>query len=387
MRRSAFQTHARAGRETFRLLHRRAVIDLGSKSDIAHIKELSVKKTLLAIAVGSTLLATSVASAAPTVYGRFNLALDSQKDEIDLDFGTEDRTIKLRDNNNSSRLGVKGKEELGMGDLSVIYQLEYGIDPDGSESNVFSKRNIYVGLQGGFGKLTAGYYDTLVKNVGGEVDQFGDTVGDITRLMRGETRTGNQITYVAPKFGNVVLSASVQLGEGRTASDNVNDVEDGIADTFYLSAEYEGDAIYAAIAYADNEPGSMRFDGSSSAKDILRVVGKYSWSAFEIGGLYQTAEGIDQTGGLNGSDFQEDSWLISGAWKTGDWKLKAQLGETEGDFTGVTRMMVGIGADYKLSKAATTQVYYVSYEDQDRVVNGITDPTTDTFGVAFIYKF
>jgi predicted porin len=346
-----------------------------------------VKKTLLAIAIGSTLLATSVASAAPTVYGRFNLALDSQKDEIGLDFGSPDSTIKLRDNNNSSRLGVKGKEELGIGDLSVIYQLEYGIDPDGSESNVFSQRNIYVGLQGGFGKLTAGFYDTLVKNVGGEVDQFGDTVGDITRLMRGETRTGNQITYAAPKFGNVTLSASVQLGEGRTASDDINDVEDGIADTFYLAAEYEGDAIYAAIAYADNEPGSMRFDGSSSAKDILRVVGKYSWSAFEIGGLYQMAEGVDQAGGLNGSDFQEDSWMVSGAWKTGDWKFKAQLGETEGDFTGVTRMMAGIGADYKLSKSATTQLYYVSYEDQDRVVDGITDPSTDTFGVAFIYKF
>jgi predicted porin len=252
---------------------------------------------------------------------------------------------------------------------------------------VFSKRNLFVGLQGGFGKVTAGYYDTLVKNVGGKVDQFGDTVGDITRLMRGETRTGDQITYVSPKFGGLTFSASAQLGEGRTASDDINDVEDGFADTLYLAAEYQGDAFYAAIAYADNEPGSMRFDGSSSAKDILRIVGNYSWEAFEIGGLYQTAEGVDQAGGLNGSDFQEDSWLISGAYKMNAWKFKAQLGETEGDFTGVTRMMAGIGADYKLSKAATTQFYYVTYEDQDRVVNGITDPSTDTFGVAFIYSF
>jgi predicted porin len=339
------------------------------------------------MAVSSALLATSVASAAPTVYGRFNVALDSQSDEIGLDFGTEDSTIKLRDNNNSSRLGVKGKEELGIGDLSVIYQLEYGIDPDGSESNPFSKRNIYVGLQGGFGKLTAGYYDTIVKNIGGPVDQFGDTVGDITRLMRGETRTGDQITYTSPKVGSLTFTGSVQLGEGRTASDNINDVEDSIADTFYLGAEYKGDAFYAAIAYADNEPGSMRFDGSSSAKDILRLVGKYSWSAFEIGGLYQTAEGVDQAGGVAGSQFQEDSWLLSGAYKMNSWKFKAQYGQTEGDFTGWTRTMMGIGADYKLSKAATTQPYYVVYEDQDRVRNGITDPTTDTFGVAFIYSF
>lgn len=342
-----------------------------------------MKKTLLAIAVGSTFLASGAASADPTVYGRFNVALDSQKDEIGLDFGTPDSTIKLRDNNNSSRLGVKGSEELGRGDLEVIYQMEFGIDPDGSESNVFSKRNLFVGLKGGFGKVTAGYYDTLVKNVGGKVDQFGDTVGDITRLMRGETRTGNQITYVAPKFGGLTLSASAQLGEGRDASDDPSDVEDGFADTFYLAAEYAAGGLYAAVAYADNEPGSMRFDGSSNARDILRVVGSYSWSAFEVGGLYQTADGID----FSNTGYQEDSWMLSGAWKTGDWKLKAQLGETEGDVSGVTRSMMGIGADYKLSKSTTAQFYYVTYEDQDRVVDGITDPTTDTFGAALIYKF
>ena len=347
-----------------------------------------MNKTLLAIAVGSTLLATSVASAAPTVYGRFNVGLDSQKDEIGLDFGTEDSTIKLRDNNNSSRLGVKGKEDLGFGDLKVFYQLEYGIDPDGSESNPFSKRNLFVGLEGGFGSVKAGFYDTVVKDIGGKVDQFNDTVGDITRLMRGETRTSNLITYASPKFGGgFKFTATVQPGEGRVASDNVNDVEDGIADSFYTALEYNNGGVYAAVAYGDNEPGSMRFDGSASAKDILRVVGKYSWDAFEIGALYQAAEGIDQAGGLNGSDFQEDSWLVSGAYKTGAWKLKAQYGETEGDFTGWTRSMMGIGADYKLSKAATTQLYYVTYEDDGRVRNGITDPKTDTFGVAFIYSF
>ena len=80
-----------------------------------------MNKTLLAMAVSSALLASGVASADPTVYGRFNVALDSQKDEIGLDFGTEDRTVKLRDNNNSSRLGVKGKEDLGFGNLKVFY--------------------------------------------------------------------------------------------------------------------------------------------------------------------------------------------------------------------------------------------------------------------------
>lgn len=353
-------------------------------------KETSVKKTMLAMAVGTTLLTSGTALAAPTVYGRFNVALDSQDDEIGLDFRTDSSTIKLRDNNNSSRLGVKGKEELGVGGLSVIYQMEFGIDPDGDESDVFSRRNLFVGLEGGFGQVKAGYYDTLVKDIGAKVDQFNDTVGDITRLMRGETRTRNLITYTSPNFGGgFKVAATVQPGEGRVAGDDVNDVEDSIADTFYAALLYDGGGMFSGgLAYADNQPGGLFFDGTTRAIDILRAAGSWKFGNFEVGALYQLAEGIDQDGGaVNGGDFEESTWLLSGAYKLGDWKLKAQYGETEGDVSDITRTQIAVGADYKLSKAATVQLYYVTFEDEGRVVNGITDPTTDTVGVAFIYSF
>jgi predicted porin len=127
------------------------------------------------------------------------------------------------------------------------------------------------------------------------------------------------------------------------------------------------------------------------ATDILRATGAFKWQNFEFGALYQMAEGIDQAGAtnanLNGGDVEENSWLLSGAYKIDAWKFKAQYGETEGDQTEVTRSQLAIGADYKLSKAATVQTYYVTYEDADRIVDGIVDPTTDTVGVAFIYSF
>ena len=348
-----------------------------------------MRKTILAVAVGATFLASATAHAAPTVYGRFNLALDSQKDEIGLDFKTADSTIKLRDNNNSSRLGVKGKEDLGVGDIKVIYQLEYGIDPDGSESNPFSKRNIFVGLEGGFGQVKAGFYDTIIKDIGGSVDQFNDTVGDITKLMRGETRTRNLITYTSPQFGGgFKFVATVQPGEGRTAVDDAGDVQDSIADTFYTGLIYDSSMFYGAIAYADGQPGGLLFDGGTAGIDILRATGKMKWEAFELGALYQLASGINQTGGaVNGGDFEETSWLLSGAYKVGAWKLKAQYGATDGDVSDISRTQMAIGADYKLSKAATAQVYYVTYEDDGRVVGEFTDPKTDTLGVAFIYSF
>ncbi len=347
-----------------------------------------MKKTMLAIAIGATCFASAAASAAPTVYGRFNVALDSQKDEIGLDFETPDSTIKLRDNNNSSRLGVKGKEELGVGDLSVIYQLEYGIDPDGSESNPFSKRNLFVGLEGGFGQLKAGFYDTIIKDIGGSVDQFNDTIGDITNLMAGETRTSNLITYTTPTLADSLkFVLTLQPGEGRVAADNIADVEDSIADTWYAAAVYEAGMFSGGLAYGSNQRSGVKFDGGTVGTDIMRATGKIKLDAFEIGALYQLAEGIDQTGGVLGGDAEETSWLLSGAYSLNSWKLKAQYGQTDGDQTDVKRTQLGVGADYKISKAATWQLYYVTYEDDGRVVDGITDPKTDTIGTAFIYSF
>jgi predicted porin len=348
-----------------------------------------VNNKLLAIAVGAALIAPGVSLAAPTVYGKFNVGMDHQEDEIGLDFGTEDGTWKLRDNNNSSRLGVKGAEETGVRDLKVIYQLEYGVDPDGNESAAFSKRNIFLGLEGGFGQFKFGFYDTIVKEVGGKADQFNDTIGDITNLMVGETRTSNLLTYTSPKLGGAVkLVATVQPGEGRTASDSVLDQEDGIADTFYAAAIAEGELYYAAIAYADNQVSGLKFDGSTVGSDILRAVGQLKWGGFELGALYQLAEGIDQAGGAAlGGSFEERSWLLSAAYKLESWKLKAQYGQTDGDASDIKRTQLAVGADYKLSKAMEMQLYYVAYEDQDRVVNDIVDPQTDTFGVGLIYSF
>ena len=348
-----------------------------------------MNKTMLALAVGVAFLAPGVSLGAPKVYGKFNVGFDSQEDEIGLDFETIDRTWKLRDNNNSSRLGVKGDEELGTSGLKIIYQLEYGIDPDGDESSAFSERNIFVGMEGGFGQLRVGKYDTLIKEAGANVDEFNDTIGDITNLMVGETRNKNLVTYTTPTLAELVTFAvAVQPGEGRTATDDVADVEDGVADTFYASLTFEADAFNAALAYADNEAGGLKFDGTTAGVDILRATTQYQWSGFEVGALYQLAEGVDQTGGaVTGGEFEESTWLLSGGYSAGSWKVKGQYGETDGDRSDITRSELGIGVDYTLTKSATAQAYYVTYEDEDRVIDGISGPQTDTFGVAFVYSF
>lgn len=369
-----------------------------------------MNKTLLAIAVGATFLAPGVSLAAPKVYGKFNIGLDSQKDEIGLDFNSgkdaasynDSSFIKFRDNNNSSRLGVKGDEEVGIGDLKVIYQLEYGINPDGSEGSTFSDRNLFVGLKGGFGTVKFGRYDTPVKEIGAKVDQFNDTVGDITNLMVGETRATNMIQYSSPKFGDMFsFVAAVQPGEGRTATDDAADVEDGIADTVYAALVFETGMFEGSLGYANNEVAGLKFDGSTAGIDILRATAMFKMADLELGALYQTADGIDQDNSssatLTGGDRSEDSWLLSAGYTLSAWKFKAQYGQTDGDDSDAKRNEIGVGVDYKLSKATVVQLYYVSLEDKDRsktyAASGstpaltIVDPKTDTIGAALVFSF
>jgi predicted porin len=352
-----------------------------------------VNKNWVVVAVGSLVALPGAALADAKVYGRFNVGLDGQKDEIGLDSKETSTTWRLQDQNNSSRLGFKGSTDIGLADMSVIYQLEYGTNPDGSESDEFSERNIFVGLKGEFGTAKVGKFDTPVKETGAKADQFNDeSIGDITNLMVGETRSNNMIQYNTPKLGNLVtITAAVAPGEGRKSLEDAEDKDNGVADTYYASAEFEQGPFYGALAYAGSQEGSLKFDGKTAGIDIIRATAAVKvLEALEIGALYQQASGIDQDNSdtnAKGSDAEETSYLGSIAYTFDAFKFKLQYGQTSGDQTDIERTELAAGVDYKLSKAVTAQAYYVTYEDKDRTVGGIEDPKTDSYGVGLIYNF
>lgn len=353
-----------------------------------------MNKNLIAIAVGASFVIPSAAFADTKVYGKFNVGLESQKDEIGLDKSYTDNTWVFKDQNNSSRLGFKGDQEVGIGDLKVIYQLEYGVDPDGSEGSAFSERNIFVGLAGGFGTVQFGKMDTPLKNAGAAADQFNDeSIGDDNSLMVGETRSNNMFQYASPKIADSIkLTAAIMPGESRTALDDANDVDKGLADTYYVSAEYDSKVLYASIAYAGHEAGNLKFDGKSDTLtktigyDVLRLAAVVKPVAgLEISGLYQQASGIDQdNGATEGGDAKEDTFLAGIGYSFDAFKVKAQYGQTKGDITDLKRTSTGVGVDYKLSKSAMAQLYYVGYK-QD--ADAGSDPKSTVTGVGFVFSF
>lgn len=122
-----------------------------------------------------------------------------------------------------NRWGLKGKEDLG-GGLSAIFQLENGFSVLNGKLNQGGKlfgRQAYVGLSGGFGKLTLGRqydftHDYLSSfNVGGwDASGYGIHQGDFDR--EGGDRMNNAVKYRSPDFNGfnfgVMYSFSNQAG-------------------------------------------------------------------------------------------------------------------------------------------------------------------------------
>lgn len=357
-----------------------------------------MKKHALTLAI---LAAPALALAdGPTLYGKLNVTLDS----VDTDTGVAAPTNNYQLNSNASRIGIKGDAETGVQGLKGLYYAEFGIDvADGDTSTTgtgltFSQRNIYAGLKGGFGALRLGKIDSPLKESQGKVDQFNDLAGDIQNLLAGETRYNNAIYYSSPKIAEgLTINVAAYPGEGVDIDDADGDqdtttgVETDLLDTVSASVVWEKGPLYAALAIDQNGSGSGSLDGfvdingavagSPKVADIVRGTVVYKADAFEVGALYENAEDVAQ-----GATGEDNAWLVSGAWKNGNWKLKAQYGVNEGDVTEDEKTLTALGFDYSVGKSTTLIGYWTSVEVDDGAPASI-DTETTTIGLGLDQKF
>ncbi|MFL1456445.1 porin [Marinobacter sp. GN3S48] len=327
-----------------------------------------MKKQLLALAIGSMVVAPSVAMAdkGPIVYGKANVSFENQDNDV------ED-AWKLQ--SNASRLGVKGDLDLDFNQIKAVYKAEFEISVDDGDKDgeTFSQRNIYGGFaHDAMGTLIAGKFDTPLKVAQGKVDQFNDLQGDIKNIMAGENRTSNIVQYSTPSFADA-LSVNVALIPGEDQEEGTD--ENGVADAVSSSIVFDQGMFYGAIAYDSEIEDELVADSTMDGRlNILRATGLVRLDMFELGALYQLAEEEDGEG-------EEDSYLISGAVKFDRVKLKAQYGLTKADLSDEELTLIGVGADYKLAKKSKVYAYFAQVE-QD-----IGDQEDTTFGVGFEHKF
>ena len=237
-----------------------------------------MNKKLIALAVAGACVAPTVMAqtANPvTLYGRIYVTAES----VEADGGTSVQNSntgnRMRVSDNTSYLGVRGTEDLG-GGLKAFFQLETAFSPDAS-SGSFANRNSGVGLQGGWGSVLLGRWDTPMKVSMTAVDPWGDlTLGDITGagLDQGNfsRRETNSIQYWSPNWGGFSVKALYTANEGKSATSNPN--------TIGASVAYAKGPIYVAYAYEKHK------DVSASTSEEGNAVS----ASFQMGGLKLAAQ-------------------------------------------------------------------------------------------------
>jgi predicted porin len=307
-------------------------------------------------------IALSLAIASPVLVQAETINLEIEKPEFYGKINVTQEFVQQKDagnysqlNSNASRLGVKGKIALEHG-LKAIYQAEYETFQDDGEKaagQTFSQRNTFIGLEGGFGRVQAGMFDTPFKSAQNKVDLFNDLQGDIKNIIsKSENRSKNSVQYSSPSFAGLVATV-----------DHLNSEDEDVNNGLSASLAYTRGDIYVAYAYDNEVNGELM--------NAQRVVGQYKVGAVQLGALWET---FDNDG------TSEEGWMASAAFKaTSDVTVKAQYGASDIKTKG--GVSYSLGADYKLAKNAKTFVYATSEESDDETKDA------QYYGAGLEYKF
>lgn len=232
-----------------------------------------MKKSALALAVAAALVGFgSAAYADTTLYGSARVSVDYDDFDSTYARNADGSLVRVVPGsaawdvyNNSSRLGVRGEEDLG-GGLSAIYQYEFGVDMT-EGGNLNSNRPKWVGLKGtSWGSITAGTQWTPYYNVIGIGDIFNSSKVFDNETYLGNTfglRMDNSLIYSTPNWSG--FSAQVMLvmngscppsdpatpaGLCSTSADNKlpGNLNDGI-DMWNIGVSYKNGPFFAGATY------------------------------------------------------------------------------------------------------------------------------------------
>jgi len=232
------------------------------------------KLIVAAVAAACGLPATALAQlpAGVEVYGRANVSYE----RITVSGATSQTNWEVVDN--SSRIGVRGKKDLGDG-LSGFFQVESRVRLD-SGGDTLSSRDSYLGMQGGFGTVRVGrtigpvYYATY-----DYISNHNHDTGNSSDALLAAAVFGNQgfmnntVWYTSPKLGMFTVDvAHSRLGEARVTSSQPSYL--GIVGAF------DQGPLHVAVSHAETKNTAVL--GSGGNKDTATTVG----GLYNFGGKY-----------------------------------------------------------------------------------------------------
>jgi predicted porin len=310
-----------------------------------------MNKKILAVAVSAALMAgASAAMADFKVYGKAHVSIDSMDNGAD----SPNDESGVYVSSNSSRLGVKGKEDLGNG-MSAIMKMEmqtFMADTD----NVKSNRNAYLGLQGGFGTVLVGRHDMPFKTAGRKFDLFGDTIGDTRAILRGQE--------LGDDFADRRADVLMYKGKaGAVGFDVAYGVEDGKEDATDMGARVTFKQGPLTVMGAYESHGSGNFGANADDSTGMFLGGKYGMGATTLAAGYASMSSV---GG--DSDVDASGYTLAVAHAVGGNTFKLQYTAGEADCSGCDKTgstLLALGVDHKLSKMTKVYAVYASIANED----------------------
>src|SRR5438876_2071008 len=285
----------------------------------------------------------------------------------------------------NSYLGFRGERKFGNTGLKGIWQIEQSIELDGVVGGVFSNRNTFLGLAGGFGTVKLGNMDTIYKEYGQVEEIFGLTSGNFispsnvlsqigvgnNSAARFHERAKNSIQYQTPEFQG--FQAGLQYSPDETKSDVGNTLNKELwsmgvkweSGPLYLSAQYERHKDF--FGGSNNVSSSLSNIGAADAhsKDTgMRFSAAYKFGNHRVAGDIARLK-YEESGQIAAPSkfvsYEHTNWAISfesswgGPWRTaieyvsgGAGTCKVTIGDCS--TTGLKGDLYGGGVAYDLDK-------------------------------------
>ena len=303
--------------------------------------------------------ASAQAQTSVTVYG----LIDAGPAQFSRVTAADSGMSKLNtDTGSSSRLGFRGREDLG-GGWAATFNLEAPLDIKsgttsggassgacnaaagcaGATGTAFWRRNAYVGVRGPFGEITVGrnYTAAVIK----QADTLSATPSGIntgmglTLLAQGISNdfwNSNQIRYDSPRFGPVSFAVNFAAGEG-VVGHNVGG-----------NLRYDQGPLAVSLSYQADK------DLAGKAVKWTMLSGAYNFGSFK---LHLGANRVDNGEGVIG--FVNSDLLTAGAsFKATElltlaaqyWTVERKIGAS------TTSKLLVLNADYALSKRSALYV-------------------------------
>lgn len=318
-----------------------------------------MKRTLIAAAVATLATGSALAQSSVTLYGRVNTSAEYQKN-----IGADGSQKVLQ--NNASRLGFKGSEDLG-GGLKANFFLEHRFNSDtGTATGDFWAGDSWVGLSGGFGSIRAGrltsaaYYATA-DYVSLHNHDTGTSSDFLYTYLSGAGK--NTISYTTPSLGGFTLEATAAAGEG-VATDKV----------YNLAANYDAGPLHLGA-------GFERVPETGDRQAAIRAL--YELGPFIIGGYYQRSD-IDGLGKRN-------AVRVSGQYNLGASEFHLNFGYADDwdDIEDSKAKQATVAYNYNLSKRTKLYAFYTKVWQKNfgyfgidtGPVVGARDPSSVALGV------